>query len=196
MELWIATIQSNTHFQHHSITTGSPYKQETEDFFPRSLCQLGSLWKVPGFARSSSNINLVLPPSTAWNSKPGQPVFMKEVHGNVWKTGVIDQPAKEPDSYWIKFPDSSILRRTCQMVKPRSLLSHFKLETQSKEWNNSQFIPSSASRNFQTMLPDTEQPALPTASPVTPAFHEKGTSSVRQDIATNSSSSSGVQPSI
>ena len=44
--------------------------------------------------------------------KPGQPVFMKEVHGNVWKTGVIDQPAKEPDSYWIKFPDSSILRRT------------------------------------------------------------------------------------
>ena len=26
--------------------------------------------------------------------KPGQPVFMKEVHGNVWKTGVIDQQAK------------------------------------------------------------------------------------------------------
>ena len=46
--------------------------------------------------------------------KPGQPVFMKEVHGNIWKTGVINQPAKEPDSYWIKFPDSSILRRTGQ----------------------------------------------------------------------------------
>ena len=26
--------------------------------------------------------------------KPGQPVFMEEVTGNVWKTGVIDQPAK------------------------------------------------------------------------------------------------------
>ena len=43
--------------------------------------------------------------------KPGQPVFVKEVTGNVWKTGVIDQPAKEPESYWIKFSDNSILRR-------------------------------------------------------------------------------------
>ena len=34
--------------------------------------------------------------------KPGQPVFMKEVHGNVWKTSVIDQPAKESESYWIQ----------------------------------------------------------------------------------------------
>ena len=81
-----------------------------------------------------------------------QYVFSKEMHGNIWKTGVIDQLAKEPDSYWIKFPDSSILRRTHQMIKPRSLPSHFKLETQSKEWNYSQFIPSSASRKFQTML--------------------------------------------
>ena len=139
-------------------------------------------------------------PSTSTNYsmelKPGQPVFVKEVHGNIWKTGVIDQPAKEPDSYWIKFLDSSILRRTHQMIKPMSLPSHFELETQSKEWNNSQFIPSSASRNFQTMLPDMEQPALPTGNLVTPVFHEKGMSSMRQDIATYSSSSSGIQPSI
>ena len=77
--------------------------------------------------------------------EPGQPVFIKEVHGNVWKTGVIDQPAKEPDSYWIRFPDSSILRRTRSMIKPRSLPSHFELKTQIKEWNNPQFIPSSVS---------------------------------------------------
>ena len=31
--------------------------------------------------------------------KPGQPVFMKGVPGNVWKTGVTDQPVKEPESY-------------------------------------------------------------------------------------------------
>ena len=49
--------------------------------------------------------------------EPGQPVFVKEVTGNVWKTGVIDQPAKEPESYWIKFPDNSILRRTRSMIK-------------------------------------------------------------------------------
>ena len=29
--------------------------------------------------------------------EPGQPVFMKEMHGNLRKTGVIDQPAKEPE---------------------------------------------------------------------------------------------------
>ena len=61
-------------------------------------------------------------PSTSTHSpmelKPGQPVFMKEVHGNVWKTGTIDQPAKEPESYWVKFPDNSILRRTRSMIKP------------------------------------------------------------------------------
>ena len=44
--------------------------------------------------------------------KPGQAVFVKEATGNVWKTSVIDQPAKEPESYWIKLPDDSILRRT------------------------------------------------------------------------------------
>ena len=52
--------------------------------------------------------------------KPGQPVFMKEVCGNVWKTGVINQPAKEPESYWVKFPGNSILRRTRCMIKPQS----------------------------------------------------------------------------
>ena len=56
--------------------------------------------------------------------EPGQPVFVKEVHGNVWRTATIDQPAAEPDSYWVRFPDNSILRRTRSMIKPRSLPSH------------------------------------------------------------------------
>ena len=106
--------------------------------------------------------------------EPGQPVFMKEVHGNVWRTGTINQPAKEPDSYWIKFPDSSILRRTWSIIKPRSLPSHFKLETESKESNISEFIPSSASSNFQSMFPDPEQAALSIGSPVTPSSSERG----------------------
>ena len=119
---------------------------------------------------------------------------MKGVHRSVWKTGVIDQPAKEPDSYWIKFPDSSILRRTHSMIKPRSLPSHFELETESKERNISEFIPSCSSSNFQSMLPGPEHPALPTGNPVTPQLSERGTSSMRKDIPT---SSPGVtQPSI
>ena len=60
-------------------------------------------------------------PSTSTHSpmelEPGQLVFMKEVHGNVLKTGTINQPAKEPESYWVKFPDNSILRRTRSMIK-------------------------------------------------------------------------------
>ena len=43
--------------------------------------------------------------------EPGQPVFVKEVTGSVWKTGVIDQLVLETESYCIKFPDNSILRR-------------------------------------------------------------------------------------
>ena len=62
--------------------------------------------------------------------EPGQPEFVKEVQGNVWKTATVDQPAKEPDSYWVWYPDNSILRRTCQMIKPRPLPSHLELEMQ------------------------------------------------------------------
>ena len=48
---------------------------------------------------------------------PAQPVFVKEVHGNVWKTAIVDQPVTEPDSYSVSFPDNSILRRTRAMIK-------------------------------------------------------------------------------
>ena len=119
---------------------------------------------------------------------------MKEVHGNVWRTGTIDHPAREPDSYWIKFPDSSIQRRTWSMIKPRSLPSHFELETKCKERNISKLIPSSASSNFQSMLPELEHPALLTGNPVTPQLSERGTSTMRKDIPT--SSLSVTQPSI
>ena len=70
--------------------------------------------------------------------EPGQPVFVKEVQGNVWKTATVDQPAKEPYSYWVRYPDNSILRRTRQMIKPRPLPSHLELEMQSQERNTPQ----------------------------------------------------------
>ena len=64
---------------------------------------------------------------------PGQPVFVKEVNGNIWRTATVDQPVAEPNSYWIRFPDNSILRRTRSMIKPRSLPSHFKLPNSLRE---------------------------------------------------------------
>ena len=67
--------------------------------------------------------------------EPGQTVFVKEVHGNVWRTATIDLPAAEPDSYWVRFPDNSILRRTRSMIKPRSLPSHFELQAEAQQRN-------------------------------------------------------------
>ena len=66
---------------------------------------------------------------------PGQPVFVKEVNGNIWRTATVDQPAAEPDSYWVGFPDNSILRRTRSMIKPRSLPSHFELQAEAQPGN-------------------------------------------------------------
>ena len=71
----------------------------------------------------------------AMDLEPGQPVFVKEVHGNIWRTATVDQPAAEPDSYWVRFPDNSILRRTRSMIKPRSLPSHFELQAEAQQRN-------------------------------------------------------------
>ena len=93
--------------------------------------------------------------------KPGQLVFMKEVHGNVWKTGIINQPAKEPESYWVKFPDNSILRRTISMIKPQSQPSYFELEAEGRERNSSGNLPTHSHHPFNPNLQGPEIPALP-----------------------------------
>ena len=102
--------------------------------------------------------------------KPGQPVFVKEVHGNVWRPATVYQPAAEPDSYWVRFPDNSILRRTRSMIKPRSLPSHFKLQAEVKEQRNfegdanSGFCDSFRQLNGQSMFP-----VMPMTRMTTPA---------------------------
>ena len=91
---------------------------------------------------------------------------MKEVTGNAWKTGVIDQQAKEPESYWIRFPDNSILKRTRSMIKPRSQLSYFELEAEGKEWNSTVTVPPCSHNPFTSKPPAPELPVLPMSSPV------------------------------
>ena len=186
--------------QYHVTPISSTIPSPLEALTGRKLRT--SLPQIPltiGNSVESSRIHQELikcqqPSSTSTSSysmelKPGQPVFVKEVHGNVWKIGTINQPAKEPDSYWVRFPDDSILRRTHQMIKPRSLPSHFELESAARE-----FIPSSVFSNCQSMLPALEQPALQTGNPVTPELSEQGTSPMRKDIPT--SSPDVTQPSI
>ena len=127
--------------------------------------------------------------------EPGQLMFVKEVQGNIWKTATVNQPAKEPDSYWVRYPDNSILRRTNQMIKPRSLPSHLELEMQSQERNTPQCRISDTLQSFQTIFPEPGQQALPTGNPAQPALQEPPPSVERQDIATSSRGSSSATPS-
>ena len=110
----------------------------------------------------------------AMDLEPGQSVFVKEVNGNVWRTATVDQPAAEPDSYWVRFPDDSILRRTRSMIKPRSLPSHFELQAEAQQRNfegetNSHSCESFSQLNGQSMLPVT-----PMASVANPATVDRG----------------------
>ena len=104
---------------------------------------------------------------------PGQPVFVKEVSGNVWKTTTVDQPAAEPDSYWVRFPDNSIWR-TRSMIKPRSLPSHFKLQAEAQPWNFEGKANSHSSDSFNQMKVELMLPVTPMASVTTPATRDRG----------------------
>ena len=105
---------------------------------------------------------------------PGQPVFVKEVSGNVWKTATVDQPAAEPHSYWVRFPDNSILRRTRSMIKPRSLLSHFKLQAEAQPWNSEGKTNSCSYDSFNQLNGNSMLPVTPMASVTTPATKDRG----------------------
>ena len=126
--------------------------------------------------------------------EPGQPVFVKEVNGNIWRTATVDQPAAEPDFYWVRFPDNSILRRTRSMIKPRSLPSHFKLQAEAQprnfegQTNTHSFDPFNQ-LNGQSMLPVT-----PMVSVTTPATIYRG--SKVSEITDPISSTETPQPTV
>ena len=104
----------------------------------------------------------------------GQPVFVKEVSGNIWKTATVDQPAAEPNSYWVRFPDNSILRRTRSMIKPRSLPSHFKLQAEAQPWNFEGKTNSRSFDSFKQLIGHSMLPVTPMTSVTTPATVDRG----------------------
>ena len=104
---------------------------------------------------------------------PGQPVFVKEVSGNIWKTTTVDQPAAEPDSYWVRFPDNSILRRTRLMIKPRSLPSHFKQQAEAQPWNFEGQFSSCSSDSLNQMNVESMLPVTPMESVTPPATKDR-----------------------
>ena len=101
--------------------------------------------------------------------EPGQPVFVKEVNGNVWRTATVDQPAAEPDSYWVRFPDDSILRRTRSMIKPRSLPSHFELQAEAQQRNFEGETDSCSCESFNQLNGQSMLSVTPMASVTNPA---------------------------
>ena len=110
----------------------------------------------------------------AMDLEPGQPVFVKEVNGNVWRTATVDQPAAEPDSYWVRFPDNSILRRTRSMIKPRSQPSHFKLQAEAQPGNFEGKTYSHSCESFNQLNGQSMLPVTPMASVTKPATIDRG----------------------
>ena len=98
----------------------------------------------------------------------GQPVFVRKVNGNVWRTATVDQPAAEPDSYWVRFPDDSILR-TQSMIKPRSLPSHFELQAEAQQRNFEGETNSRSCSSFNQLNEKSMLPVTPMASVTRPA---------------------------
>ena len=133
---------------------------------------------------------------------PGQPVFVKEVSGNIWKTATVDQPAAEPDSYWVRFPDNSILRRTRSMIKPRSLPSHFELQAEAQPWNFEGKISSCSSDSFNPLKMESMLPVTPMESVTPPATKDRGskvgkpTDPISSTEATQPISVSGITLSV
>ena len=105
--------------------------------------------------------------------EPGQPVFVKEVYGNIWRTATINQPAAEPDSYWVRFPDNSILRRTRSMIKPRSLPFHFELQAEAQQRNFEGETSSHSHSSFNQLNGQSMLPVTPMTGVTTPTTIDK-----------------------
>ena len=132
---------------------------------------------------------------------PGQPVFVKEVSGNIWKTATVDQPVAEPDSYWVRFPDNSILRRTRAMIKPRSQPSHFELQAEAQPQNFEGKFCSHSSDSFSPMNVESMLPVTPMESVTPPATVDRDSTvgkSTNPIISTEASqpTANGITPSV
>ena len=133
---------------------------------------------------------------------PGQPVFVKEVSGNIWKTTTVDQPAAEPDSYWVRFPDNSILRRNRLMIKPRSQPSHFELQAEAQPWNFEGKFGLHSSDSFNPMKVESILPVTPMEGVTPPSTKDreskvgKPTDPISSTEALQLTMSGGITPSV
>ena len=161
-----------------SSTLPSPLEMMTRRRPHSSLPQLlSSIGKNMETSRICQELLRRQPNNTstgAMDLEPGQPVFVKEVNGNVWRTATVDQPAAEPDSYWVRFPDNSILRRTRSMTKPRSSPSHFELQAEAQQRNFEGETNSHSCESFNQLNRQSILPVTPMVSVTKPATVDRG----------------------
>ena len=118
-----------------------------------------------------------------------QPVFVKEVHGNVWKSGVINQltkEAKEPESYWVKFPIIPCWEGLDQWSRPNHNLPILNWKMKAK--NGTGHIPPHWQQPFNSKPTILELPSLPMESPVPAGMTSKATPTVQGQIPVSSTS--------
>ena len=60
------------------------------------LQQSEELWMAPGSHQELIKRQPHALTQHGMDLEPGQPVFVKDVQGNIWKTATVDQPTKEP----------------------------------------------------------------------------------------------------
>ena len=169
-------------FEYRTTPTSSTFPSPLEMLTGRRPCsslpQLpSSIGKTMDTSRIQEELIRRQPNSTstgAMDLEPGQPVFVKEVNGNVWRTATVNQPAAEPDSYWVRFPDNSILRRTRSMIKPRSQPSHFELQTEAQPGNFEGKTFSCSFDSFNQLNGQSMLPVTPMVSMTKPAIVDRG----------------------
>ena len=84
----------------------------------------------PGCTMELLRDNLLLLPQEPQNWSLDNQFLSRKCMEMFGEQPLLTNQQAEPDSYWVRFPDNSILRRTRSMIKPRSLPSHFELQAE------------------------------------------------------------------
>ena len=171
MEFWSFTVPDHSHFIYTPISIRDVDRRNPHLNLPQIPSSIGHNMDTSRIQKEllRRQPTATLTSAGATELEPGQPVFVKEVHGNVWRTATINQPAAEPDSYWVRFPDNSILRRTRSMIKPRSLPSHFELQAEAQQRNFEEETSSHSHSSFNQLNGQSMLPVMPMTSVTAPA---------------------------
>ena len=138
LQYWVTPISSTIPSPLEALTSRRP--RTSLPLIPTSI---GNLWKVPGFARNSSNVNLVLPPATAWNSNQNSLFSWRKC---MEMSGRLESLTSQPRSL---IPTGSSFQTVPSWEGPTrwSNPDHYLLilswKVKPKERNLSEFIPSS-----------------------------------------------------